>query len=234
MPLLLPVLYAQHVSSYRHIQKSHTMHTYTHTHPHPHAHSIEHGNKKPDIESRGSKGEGHIYHVLEQTPRQPQAIIRHSYEIVDRETEDNSSAGEVSLATTTTSCNSHTSHTTTQKNRDSKHDYDEVIPTSRSRLSNYDHLGELETTKPWRHSLNEQGSRRLSFSPVSKSEYDTLQKGRAQTEKRKSEYSSLDETVHGYAVLRPHSSCTTPTTETTPTARTSTKQDEQYSHLIHR
>lgn len=207
------------------------------THTHMHAHSIErsgeYGNKKgEDVESVGTEPENHIYHVLESTGgQQTTTVARHSYEIVDGE--DSSSAGEVSLATTTTSCSSlqtqHTTQTDSQKSRGLHHQY-EIVPsftTHRARHPNYDHLSELESPiKSRRHSLNDQAS---SCKQTTKTDYDTLEIHGA-AEKRKSEYSSLDDSVHGYAVLRPHSSssATGPTGGSKPA-----QQDGQYSHLIH-
>ncbi len=183
-----------------------------------------------------SKAEGHTYHGVSPRHTQLAAAVRHSYEVVDSETEDSSSAGEVSLANTTISCDSHTSQTTAQKTRCAQHEY-EIVPSfnnPRSRLSHYDHLSEKESPNPWIYSLNDEGPRRLSFNPNNnKSDYDTLESnGAALVEKRKSEYSSLDDSVHGYAVLRPHSSCT-PLSASVGTSLTNTTQDGQYSHLIH-
>ncbi len=175
--------------------------------------------------------EGHIYHILERSSLQPPSA--HAYEIVDCETEDDSSTGGVSQSTTNSSCNS-SSETHNEKKRCAQHEYEIVssfnngprYSAPRSRLSNYDHLIEKDggATNQRRHSLNER-----SFNTATH-EYDTLDKTGMiiqNTIKTSDDYSALE--VHGYAVLRPHSSCTRP-----PGGRdTSTTQDGEYSHLMH-
>ena len=231
-------------------------HTHTHTHihahilkvnKHTHTHSIDHsldnptyGNKEQQEEESEMGGakptEGHIYQVLERPPLQPSSAA-HAYEIVDCDTEDDSSTGTgggshdsstggVSQLTTASSCNSSSD---TEKKRCTHHEY-EIVPSfnnaPRSRLSNYDHLIEKDggATSHRRHSLND----RLSFSTATH-EYDTIHKKEMiqNTIKTSDDYSALE--VHGYAVLRPHPSATR-----SPGGRSmSTTQDGEYSHLMH-
>ena len=165
----------------------------------------------------------------------------HVYETVSCDTEDESSLG-VSQQTTSSSPNNCPIDTPTPVPR---HDY-ETVPNfhreSKLKLDNYDHLTkeaeELGLSSEPNHPSVDRNSKHLSFSipkPPLLANYDSLKQREGQDSEenghcRTSTYSTLNETVHGYAVLQVY--CPSSRRGEADSEKGGTPEGE-YSHLVH-
>ena len=176
------------------------------------------------------------------TTSEEHQLPHHVYETVNSGTEDESSLG-VAHQTSSSSLNNCSTDTPTPVLR---HDY-ETVPLRREaklKLDNYDHLTketeELGLSFEPNHVSINRNSKHLSFSipkPTPLANYDSLEQREGQDSVENghcttSTYSSLNETVHGYAVLQIYCSNSI-RVETDREAAAGGTPEGEYSHLVH-
>lgn len=187
----------------------------------------------------------HIYHVLEGEHSQ-HISGHHVYETISVDTEEESNSGTSHSIISSTHSTPPRANDRILPKADNKtmhdrsslrHEYETLTRFSnpRYRLSNYDHL---EAGIPYADggSVSARSSvindnKRFSFLPDNP-QYDRLEENKLGKldGKPAANYSTLDDTVHGYEVLRPHMTCAE---STESTAALHTTGNEHYSHLKH-